>query len=127
MGVPALRWLRVVALTLAVAELADSVVIAVENYADAQPGFAVLFAVLFFVGWWLLRRRRQTIGATLVGLLCVFEVLSAPTWIRHNAFDWVTQLAVVAVAVAGIGLALVVLVTRPGARRVDSAEASRAA
>ncbi len=79
------------ALVMAVGECISAVVIAVENYADSAPEFAVLFAVLFFVGAWLLYKQRLIVGASLVGLLTVFEIVSFPSWQKHNAYDWVSD------------------------------------
>ncbi len=71
-------------LVMAVGECISSVVIAVENYANGVPEFAVLFGALFFTGAWLLCKRRVVAGASLVGVLSLFEIVSFPGWQKHN-------------------------------------------
>jgi Zn-dependent protease with chaperone function len=107
-----LTTLTILSATLAVGELISAVSIAVENYHDAQPAFAVVFAVLFAIGWWLLRRRHITGGVVLLAVLCLFEVVSYPSWQRHNAYDWISQTVYAAIALAGLGTAVVLFVSR---------------
>jgi hypothetical protein len=98
-------------LALAVGECLSAVDIAIENYAGSVPAFALLFGAFFFAGAWLLHRRRVIAGASLVGLLTLFEVVSFPGWPKHNTFDWVTDAAFAAVSAVALGLAIIVLVT----------------
>ena len=86
-----LRLLTLLSAVLVVGELISAVIIAAEHYHDAQPVFAVVFAVLFGIGFWLLRSGRVGLGNVVVGVLCLFEIVSFPGWQRHNALDWVFQ------------------------------------
>jgi Na+/proline symporter len=76
------------ALAMAIGECVSAVAIAVEDYKGSVPAFAVVFAALFFGGFWLLRTRRVVAGACVVGLLSVFEIVSFPGWQKHNSYDW---------------------------------------
>jgi hypothetical protein len=100
---------------MAAAELVSSVIIWREAYADAQPWFAVVFALLF-AGAAALLSRGRTAGAVLCGLLGTCELATAPTWQRYSVLDWAFQLPVVAVSAAGLVLSIVVLVSRLRAR-----------
>jgi hypothetical protein len=111
--------LTALAALLCVGEFGSSIVIWHENYPDSQPAFAVVFALLFLLGVWLLRRARVTAGTVLVGVLCLFEVVSISGWTRHNAFDWVNQIAFAVVSLVALGVAVALVVVRrrsaPGA------------
>jgi hypothetical protein len=98
-----LLWL---ATALAVGEFLSAVVIAVESYPDAQPVFAVVFGLLFLVGAWLLRSGRVSAGAVVVGVLCLFEVATFPTWQRFTVLDWVFQVVDVCISLAGLAVAV---------------------
>ena len=104
------------AVALGVMECGSAFVIWIEDYADAQPLFAVAFAALFLTGAALVRSGRSLAGAVLVGALCVFELVSFPGWERKNAFDWITQPAGAALALAGLIAAIATLVARQRAR-----------
>lgn len=102
----------VAALVLCAMEAVSAVSIAIESYADAQPMFAVLFSALFAGAALLARFRRLAIGAALLSLLCIFEIVSAPSWVRHNLYDDVSQVVGVALSLAGLAVAAWALLTR---------------
>jgi hypothetical protein len=104
--------LTVLSAVLAVGEFISAVIIAVESYRDSFAAGAVLFGLLFLLGAWLLRSGRVTAGAVLVGLMCVFEIVSFPTFQRHNALDWVYQVAYALVALIALVTSIAVLVAR---------------
>ena len=104
--------LIILTLVMAIGEFASSVVIAVENYADAQPEFAVAFGVLFLVAWWLLRSGRVTAGGCLAGVLCLFELVSYPGWPKPTVFDWVGDTIYVLIALATLATVIAVFVAR---------------
>jgi peptidoglycan/LPS O-acetylase OafA/YrhL len=97
---------------LGVGELVSAVIIWKENYADAEPAFAVLFAVIFGGCAALLRLRKVVAGTVLATVLCLFEVVSFPSWTRHNALDWVYQATFAAIATAGLVTSVAVMVGR---------------
>lgn len=97
---------------MAIGEFASSIIIAVENYADAQPEFAVAFGVLFLVAAWLQRRGQLSVGAGLAGVLCLFEMVSYPSWPKPTAFDWVGDTIYVLLALATFTTTIAVFVTR---------------
>ncbi|MGH8961419.1 MAG: hypothetical protein ACRDWT_09455 [Jatrophihabitantaceae bacterium] len=79
-----IRTLVVLAAALCLGELGSAVIIWRENYPDAQPWFAVVFAALFLTGSALIRAGRVTGGAILVGVLCLFELVTFPGWTRRG-------------------------------------------
>lgn len=102
---------------LALGEFISAVIIWRENYPDAQPWFAVVFGVLFLGALWLVRSGRVLGGATLAGLMFLFEVVTFPTWQRYNALDWATQIFFAVLSLAGGLTAIAVLASRVSARR----------
>jgi hypothetical protein len=102
---PLPRILLALSLVMAAAELVSAVIIWREAYADAQPWFAVVFALLF-AGAGALLSRGRTAGAVLCGLLCAVELATAPTWQRHSGLDWAFQLPVIAVSLTGLVLSI---------------------
>jgi hypothetical protein len=104
--------LTAIAVALGVAELGSSVIIWREAYPDSLPAAAVVFAALFLTGAWLLRSSRVVAGTVLVGVLCLFELVSFPGWTRHGALDWVYQIGCAALSLAGLAFAVAVLVNR---------------
>jgi hypothetical protein len=103
--------LTALAVFLGFGEFASAVIIKVEAYPDSFPAAAVVFGCLFLVGARLLRGSRVTAGTVLVGVLCLFEVVSFPGWTRHNALDWTTQIGFAVVSLAGLVTAIAVLVS----------------
>ena len=93
--------LALLALLLGLGEFADAFFI------SFWEGAAV-FSVLFLAAT-LWSRRGGIGGPILVGALCLFELQSFPTWHRHGAGDWISQIAFVVVAAAGLLVTLVVL------------------
>jgi hypothetical protein len=106
------------ALVMAIGECISAVVITIENYAGSVPEFAVLFAALFFVGAWLLHRGRAAGGAALVGFLAIFEIVSSPSWQKHNAYDWVSDSVYVVLSAVTLAFAIAVLVSHRRSRPV---------
>jgi hypothetical protein len=107
-----LTTLTVLSAVLAVGEFISAVIIAVESYRDSFAAGAVIFGVLFLIGTWLLRSGRVTAGAVLVGILCLFEVVSFPSFQRHNALDWAFQTVYAVVALIALATAVALLVSR---------------
>jgi hypothetical protein len=103
--------LTALAVFLGVGEFASAVIIKVEAYPDSLPAGAAVFGCLFILGAGLLRGGRVTAGAVLVGILCLFEVVSFAGWSRHNALDWTTQIGIGVVSLAGLATAIAVLVS----------------
>jgi hypothetical protein len=93
--------LALIALLLGLGEFADAFFI------SFWEGAAVFSALFLAAVLWI--RRGGIGGVLLVGALCVFELLSFPTWHRNGAGDWITQLAFITVAAAGLPVALAVL------------------
>jgi hypothetical protein len=97
---------------LAVGEFGSSMIIWRENYPGSLPLAAVVFGVFFLIATWLLRSGRVMAGAIFTGLLCVFEVISFPSWQKHGALDWTTDTAFAVVSLAGLIAAIIVLAAR---------------
>lgn len=104
--------LTLLSAVLAAGEFLSAVIIALEDYPDGQPAFAVAFGCLFLVCLLLLRSGRISGGAVMTGVLCLFEVVSFPGWQRHNALDWTFQVVYAALAATGLALAILVFVSR---------------
>jgi hypothetical protein len=103
--------LMIAAGLLGALEFVDAGVIWKENYPDAEPLLAVAFGVLFLSGLALVRTGRVVAGAVLVGVLAMFELVTAPSWARHNALDWTSQGVAVAVAAFGVAAAIAAIAT----------------
>jgi hypothetical protein len=103
-----------VALTgaLALGELISAAIIWTEDNADAQPWFAVVFAALFTAGAAVIRSGRVFGGAILVSALCLFELITFPSWERNGALDWAYQVSYAAISLACLVTAITVLVSR---------------
>ncbi len=104
--------LTVLAVVLGVGEFGSAVMIQMEGYPDAAPGFAVGFGVEFLLGAWLLHSGRVTAGTILVGILFLFEVVEFPGWTRHDVLDWVVQSGFGVVSLIGLFFAIAALVAR---------------
>lgn len=107
-----IRTLVVLAGALCLGEIGSAVIIWRENYPDAQPWFAVVFAALFLTGAALVRSGRVAGGAILVGVLCLFELVTFPGWTRRGVLDWAYQFGYAALALAGLVTTIAVLVSR---------------
>jgi len=79
------------------------------------PAAAIVFAALFLIGWFLLRRGGLS-GVILVGVLCVIELAGLPFYEREDADDWIAQGAALALGVVGLVAAAGALWRRPAAR-----------
>jgi hypothetical protein len=62
-------------------------------------GFAVAFAVLFFLAAWLVRSGRATAGLVLGGLLAAFEVVGFSGWAKDSAADWTVSIATLVLSI----------------------------
>jgi hypothetical protein len=71
-----------------------------------------VFGVFFLIVAWLLRRGRITAGAIFACVLCLFEILSYPSWYKHSALNWTYDTAFAVVALAGLIGAITVLAGR---------------
>lgn len=117
--------LGAIAIVLGIGEFASSIVIWRENYPGSVPEFAVLFGILFMLAAWLVYNAHVVAGAAFVGVLCLFEVASFPSWTKHGAFDWSTDIVFVIVSVIELALAVAAIVTRLASRRRPTAELVR--
>jgi hypothetical protein len=93
-----LRVLTGLLVILGVLELIDAPLI------DAW-GFAVAFAVLFFVAAWLVRSGRVLVGLVLGAALALLEVVGFSGWTKESAADWTVA---VAVLIASVGVLVLV-------------------
>ncbi|MEP6598735.1 MAG: hypothetical protein ABJB98_04725, partial [Actinomycetota bacterium] len=103
------RTLIALAGVLGLGEFVSAAIIWKENYPDAQPLFAVVFGVLFLIGMALVRSGRVVGGAIFIGLLCLFELITFPTWTRRVALDWAYQVSYGALALLGLAAVIAVL------------------
>ena len=95
------RLLSLIALLLALGEFADAFFI-------SFPAGAAIFAALLLAGTlWI--RRGGIGGPIFVAALFVFEVTNAPFWPRHSTGDWISMIAFVVVALAGLLVAIAVI------------------
>jgi hypothetical protein len=107
--------LSLIALLLGVGEFADAFFI------SFWEGAAV-FSALFLAGTlWI--RRGGLGGPILVGALCVFELVSFPTWHRAGAGDWISQIAFVVCSAAGLLVSLAVIKQSFSTRRAKTTAA----
>jgi FtsH-binding integral membrane protein len=65
------------------------------------PVAAVVFAALFVVGWWILRRF-GTAGVIFIGLLCIIELVGLLFYEREDADDWIVQALALVLGVVGV-------------------------
>jgi hypothetical protein len=106
--------LTAIAGILAVGEFGSAVMIGLGEYGPDRAGwpFVIAFGVFFLIAAWLLRSGRITAGAIFAGVLCVWEVVTFPSWYRHGALDWAYDTVFILVALAGLIGAIVVLAGR---------------
>jgi hypothetical protein len=99
---------------LALGEFASAVMIGLGADGPEHSGwpFAVAFGVFFVIAAWLLRSGRIAAGAVFAGILCLFEVLSYPSWYKHGALNWTYDTAFALVALAGLIGVITVLAGR---------------
>ena len=97
---------------LSLGEIGSAIMIWQENYPDAQPLFAVVFSALFLTGAALVHRARVATGACLIGVLCLFELVTFPGWTRRGALDWAYQCGYATLALAGLVTTIAVIVNR---------------
>jgi hypothetical protein len=105
---------------LCVAELFSFVQLTVQGGPDNVPAYALVFAALFALGALLIRWRRVVVGTIVVAVPAAFEVVTYPRWAKHGTFDWVFDTTIAVVSLAGVCLALAVLVTRRSLIRAQS-------
>lgn len=104
--------LGLIALLLGLGEFADAFTISFWEG-------AALFSILFLAGTvWI--KRGGLGGPILVGALCVFELVSFPSWPKNGIGDWASQIAFVVGSAAGVVLALVVLKQSLSARKAKT-------
>jgi hypothetical protein len=84
--------LAAIALVSAAGEIAGAPFVA--------PAAAVLFAAMFLVGVFLLRRG-SALGPILIGLFSVLEVVFIPAYERADRVDWSVQVAFGVLGVLG--------------------------
>ena len=82
---------------------------------------ALIFAALFAIGAWLMRRGTR-VGVGLVGFLLVWEVAAWPTFDRSTTKDWIIQTPFLIVGVIGLGLFAVVVYRGVKARRAPRSD-----
>ncbi len=104
--------LATIAGVLAVGEFGSSIIIWQENRPGSLPLAAVVFGVFFLIAAWLLRSGRVMAGAIFAGILCLFEVISFPSWQKHGALDWTTDTVFALASLAGLIAAIIVLAAR---------------
>jgi len=104
--------LTTIAGLLGLGEFGSAVMIWRENYPGSLPLAAVVFGVFFLIATWLLRSGRVRAGAIFTGILCLFEVISFPSWQKHGALDWTTDTVFALVSLAGLIAAIIVFAAR---------------
>jgi hypothetical protein len=72
----------------------------------------VVFGAFFLIVAWLLRSGRITAGAVFADILCLFVVVTYPSWYKHSALNWTYETAFAVVALAGLIGAITVLAGR---------------
>lgn len=106
------------AVTARKALFAVAVLFAIGEALDAiDVGFfAILFAVLFAIGAWLLRRGGWA-GVVLVGVLIVWEVVVWPSFDRTTTSDWLIQTPFLVLGIVGLLVLVLVAFRELQARR----------
>ena len=99
---------------LALGEFASAVQIGLGADGSDHSGwpFAAAFGVFFLIAAWLLRSGRVMAGAIFAGVLCLFEIVSYPSWHKYGAWDWTYDTVFVLVSVAGLLGVITVLASR---------------
>jgi hypothetical protein len=108
--------LAVTALVSAAGEIAGALFVA--------PAAALLFAAMFLVGWFLLRRG-DVVGPLLIGLFSILEIVFIPAYAHADRVDWTVQAAFGVLGVVGAAAAAATLRAerrvRAAGRRFQSA------
>ena len=112
--------LTAVTAILALGEFASAVQIGLGADGPDRAGWpaGAVFGAFFLIATWLLRSGRITAGSVFAGILCLFEVLSYPSWYKHSALNWTYDTAFALVSLAGLIGAVTVLAGRLRRRRV---------
>jgi hypothetical protein len=92
--------------------LAFVVLEVVSAFLIEVPVAAIVFAALFLLAWFLLRRRGIA-GVVLVLVLCAIELLGIPFYEREDADDWIVQGLALVLSVLGVVAAIAALRQRP--------------
>ena len=89
---------------LALGEFGSAVLIGLGEYGPDHSGWpgVVAFGVFFLIAAWLLHRGRITAGAIFAGLLCLFEIVTFPSWYKHGALDWTYDAVFILAVLAGL-------------------------
>ena len=106
------RLLILIALLLAIAEIADAFFI-------SFPAGAIVFAALLLMGT-LWTRRGGIGGPILLAVLFAFEIANAPFWPRHTAGEWISAVAYPVVALAGLLVAISVIKLSASSRKTKT-------
>lgn len=104
------RTLTVLAVALGLGNPAAAIITSVEHVPNSEPVMLVLMVLPWLVGAELVRRGKVTVGAIVIGLLSILNVVSFPGWTRTSALDWTTQSIAAAGAAVCLALAVTVLV-----------------
>jgi hypothetical protein len=99
---------------LALSEFATAAMIGLGQDGPDHAGAPIVavFGGFFLIAVWLLRSGRIASGAVFAGILCLFTVLSYPSYYKHSVLNWTWDTAVAGVALAGLVGAISVLVGR---------------
>jgi hypothetical protein len=106
--------LTAIAGSLALGEFGTAVMIGLGRNGNdtATWPVGVVFGVFFLIAVWLLRGGRVIAGALFAGILCLFEVVTYPSWYKHSVLNWTYETAFAVVALAGLIGAVTVLAGR---------------
>jgi len=86
-----------------------------------QPFGSLAVAIVFLAACAWLWRGRGIIAPVLLGLLFAVELAGEPAYARHGAKDWVLQITIGVLSLAGLAAAIVVVRERVRARRSSEA------
>ena len=115
------RTLIALAVGLGLINPLTAIIVAAEDVPNAEPVMLAVFVLPWLVGAELIRRRKMTAGAIVVGLLSLVNVVSFPGWTRTSALDWTVQIVAATGALACLTLAATVLVQRTRRPVLDGA------
>jgi hypothetical protein len=94
-----------------------AVIALAQHQKNSEPVMLALFVLPWLAGAYLVARGRRTAGATVVGLLALFELAVSPTWHRSTVADWASQSVSVAVVAGCFAGSVALLVQRYRAAR----------